>query len=365
MPILTGSQTGQLSEALRKTFVSVDSFQEFLLVMLDESLEQYTSLRLGYQSVMFNLIRVLDAEDRVPELVSAACAARPRNGALRKLAVEIGLSAMPASEQDALAGTQLERTILESVGFLEASTWHARLGDLMAQVCRIEVPAGTRSRAGTGFLVGPNLVLTNYHVIDALHTNMGNPADTVLRFDLQRLPSGITVNKGTEFHLSTNWLVAWQPASKVDNLANPGDQVPCPNELDFALLRVDGNPGSQPLGKAAGLLGAPTRGWMQLEQSGQNCYGDGYPLFILQHPDDGPLKLAPGQSGGMNANQTRLRHLVNTERGSSGSPCLNARLELVAVHHAGDPNYDPSHKQSWNAAVPISQIRAALAGISR
>ena len=69
----------------------------------------------------------------------------------------------------------------------------------------------------------------------------------------------------------------------------------------------------------------------------------------------------PGQSDGLNANETRLRHQVNTKRGSSGSPCLNARLELVALHHAGDPNFDPARRPAWNAAVPIAAIRGYLA----
>ena len=49
-----------------------------------------------------------------------------------------------------------------------SATWRARLGELEAQVCRVEVPARDRPTAGTGFLVGPDLVLTKYHVIEVL-----------------------------------------------------------------------------------------------------------------------------------------------------------------------------------------------------
>jgi hypothetical protein len=76
----------------------------------------------------------------------------------------------------------------------------------------------------------------------------------------------------------------------------------------------------------------------------------------LQHPDGAPLKIAFGQSVGLNANETRLRYTVNTVGGSSGSPCLNAQLELVGLHHAGDPNFDPGHQPDYNAAIPIRAI---------
>jgi hypothetical protein len=360
MPTLNGRQRAELSKALRDVFVSVDALEEFLDAMLERRLENSVSLRLGYQTVAFQLIKAADAEGWVVDLIAAACAARPANAALRQLAAETGLSAMPRSMVEALAGTRLERTILDAVPFLDASTWHTRLGELLAQVCRVELPAGVRSCAGTGFLIGPDLVLTSYHLIEVLHKNMGNPRDAVLRFDYQRLPDGTVVDGGREVRLASDWLVAWQPPSKLDDMPDPGDQLPAVDELDFAVLRVDGLPGDRPAGDAEKLPDVPARGWLRLDQAGHDGFDAGYPLFILQHPDDAPLKLVPGQSLGLNANKTRLRHQVNTKRGSSGSPCLNARLELVALHHAGDPNYDPAHEPVWNAAIPIAAIRSAL-----
>ena len=55
-----------------------------------------------------------------------------------------------------------------------------------------------------------------------------------------------------------------------------------------------------------------------------------------------------------NAGGTRMRHTANSKKGSSGSPCLNANLQLVALHHAHDPAYPPQ----WNQAVPFGLIRS-------
>jgi V8-like Glu-specific endopeptidase len=45
--------------------------------------------------------------------------------------------------------------------------------------------------------------------------------------------------------------------------------------------------------------------------------------------------------------------------GSSGSPCFNANLELVALHHAGDPTV-PWEQPEWNQAIPVQNIVADL-----
>ena len=360
MPTLSGKQSRKLNEALDDAFDSVEALDEFLWGMLDKRLHN-VAYGGDAQILRFKLIRKADAEGWVLRLIAAACEARPANAALCEIAAEVGLSAAPAKLDEVAQGEiSLERVILEAAPFLDVSAWRARLGELEAQVCRVEVPAGTRSTAGTGFLVGADLVLTNYHVIDVLHKKMANPREARLRFDYKATPDGTQVNEGTIYRLADDWLVAWRPPSEVDDI-DASDKLPAPDELDFALLRVEGSPGDQPIGRAGRLSGVPDRGWIRLDQPGLDGFDAGYPLLILQHPSDEPLKLAFGQSDGLNANQTRLRHKVNTKRGSSGSPCLNVRLDVVALHHAGDPNFDPVHKPTCNAAIPIVAIRDYLA----
>jgi hypothetical protein len=352
MPTLSGRLSRRLNEALDDAFDSPEALDEFLFEMLDKRLHNVSADK-DLQVRRFQLIRKADSQGWVLDLIVAAGQARPQSAALREIAAEVGLSAAAAG---------LERVILDAVPFLDIAVLRARLGELEAQVCRVEVPAPTRPAAGTGFLIGPNLVLTNYHVIDVLHQGLANPAETRLRFDYRALPDGTRVSEGTVARLDGDWLAAWRPPSEVDDLSDPGGKVPAPGELDFAVLRIGQSLGDQPMGRAERLPAAPNRGWIRLDQAGPNGFDAGSPLLILQHPSDEPLKVAFGQSDGLNANGTRLRHRVNTKPGSSGSPCLNARLEVVALHHAGDPNFDPAHKPAWNAAVPIAAIRDCLPG---
>src|SRR5262249_42569385 len=149
----------KLNDALDDVFDSVDALDEFLWEMLSKKLHNLAIVS-DARTLRFKLIRKADAQGWVLDLIAAACQARPKNVVLRDIAAEVGLIAAPPA---------LERVILDSVPFLDIDVLRARLGELEAQVCRVEIPVPIRPTAGTGFLVGPNLVLTNYHVIDVLH----------------------------------------------------------------------------------------------------------------------------------------------------------------------------------------------------
>src|SRR5262245_4964937 len=62
----------------------------------------------------------------------------------------------------------LQRLVVKTSSFLDIMQWRERLAGVERQVARISyaVPAGTIY--GTGFLVGPSALLTNYHVIKAI-----------------------------------------------------------------------------------------------------------------------------------------------------------------------------------------------------
>ena len=99
-------------------------------------------------------------------------------------------------------------------------------------VCSIDVAAGD---GGTGVLVGPDLVLTNHHVIKrALVSESAIDAEKVeIWFDHKKVDGA--VQPGREVRLAGDGLVAWRPASQSDR--DDGDGLPADDELDYALLR--------------------------------------------------------------------------------------------------------------------------------
>src|SRR5205807_2518705 len=82
-----------------------------------------------------------------------------------------------------------------------------------------------------------------------------------LRFDYKQLEDGTTINPGTPFKLAKDdWLIDHRPYSSVDLEADPGEKTPERDELDYALLRVEGAPGKRPLAPDTAEREAPARG---------------------------------------------------------------------------------------------------------
>lgn len=144
----------------------------------------------------------------------------------------------------------------------------------------------------------------------------------------------------------SNWIVDYSPFSRFD----PGDEggLPKPTELDYALLRV-----AESVGDAPDADGKNKRGWI-LVSTLPPLPEPSDIIFIVQHPKGNPLKLAAGAVLRRNANDSRVRYDANTERGSSGSPCFDVKLNLIALHHAGDPDAGPLAK--YNQGIPIATI---------
>ena len=120
----------------------------------------------------------------------------------------------------------LEKAILiKPEEFINPSEWFERLAPIEFRVCRIEAHG---QPLGTGFLVGPDLVLTNYHVVREVHLREEDlsPDMVIAAFDRKLRPNGMENLSGPEFKLlnpavDEDWLLAYSPPSEEDGLANP------------------------------------------------------------------------------------------------------------------------------------------------
>lgn len=357
---LTGRQTEEFMNALCDAF-DAQSLERMLFFRLDKKLALIAPPG-NLREVTFKLICTAEAEGWTLDLLRAARESNPGN--LRLLSFAQQLGAAPTTPPR----PELERIIRETNSFLDVHQWLTRLSEIERQVCRIEAPTSRGVLYGTGFLLGPDVVMTNYHVVEpVILTEQGmtpdggmsaRARDVVLRFDYKRLADGTTLNPGTVHHLAADWLIDASPMSPFDSRPEAGD--PSPEELDYALLRVDSPIGDRPVGDKSE-PNAPRRGWIAV-RTPVDPFRPGSPLFIVQHPQGEPLKLALDTDAiiGLNANGTRVRYKTNTEPGSSGSPCFNSNWELVALHHAGDPNFAPDRKPQYNQGIPFAAILALL-----
>jgi S1-C subfamily serine protease len=316
-----------LVEALLRAFTSKADLLQMVRHGLDENLEAIAGGD-NLRSTVFNLVTWAESRGRIEELVIAAQSENPSNLELRNVAEQMSLAAN---------SEELESIIQSSVGLSDVEEWRRLMIKSELAVCRVEIPAG--KGLGTGFLLGSNVIITNYHVLRKVIENPTLSSSVSFRFDYKQLPNGSVLRDGQQYRLAeSNWLIA--------SSSN--------HELDYALVRTDKHPGRDPV---AGQNGAPIREWLKpLAYDFQV----GEPLLIIQHPDANPLKFAVGLVKDAKASVSRIKHTANTLGGSSGSPCFNANWGLVALHRAGDRSTPPT----FNEGIPFSAILAHLKTIN-
>lgn len=298
---------------------------------------------------IYQLIKESREADWLVDLVAAARERRPRNKELGEIAEELGLTSTGPRLVN-ITGTPLEALIQANAKTITLSEFWPKLAEIEGRVCWIDIPGG----GGTGFLVGPDLVVTNYHVIEPIATPplQANSQDVVCRFDYKKANGSDLANKKTtdvKLH-STKWLEHSKPPSQFD--WDPALGEAAPEETDCALIRLAEKIGDIPVGGMTADPAAQPRGWITATAVAPPL-SKGNQVFLPQHQKDGPVQLTIGTIKEFNAKGTRVRYDANSKNGSSGSPCFNADLELVALHHA----HDPADPPKWNQAVPICTIQ--------
>lgn len=226
-------------------------------------------------------------------------------------------------------------------------------------VCQIlmRTVKGT-SAIGSGFLVGPNLALTSFHVVEKVE-----PHNLECRFDVRSTDIGPKIGPA----YSVAEVLASSPYSiaELDSSYHIQSEVhPQANELDYALLRLDAHVGDELVEVVQGAT--IKRGWLELPQAVPQTDSTKY-VYVLQHPGGAGIRAASGALvTAQPSSGTRLRYLANTSGGSSGSPCFQWSLEtprkllLVAIHNYGHAGTGES--TGFNQGIPVHLIRNDLDG---
>uniref|UniRef100_Q07HM3 Serine protease n=1 Tax=Rhodopseudomonas palustris (strain BisA53) TaxID=316055 RepID=Q07HM3_RHOP5 len=243
----------------------------------------------------------------------------------------------------------------------------------MRRCCRIVIrpTQGAQPVKGSGFLIGPHLVLTNWHVVRAMLDPAGREladSESAMTFEFDAL---IRADGSTEkivpFRPVAKWLVASSPAHP-DEISGGGSAAGGPwpanpnvlaQHLDFAVVELNGTPGR-------------TRGYYDLADATWPIANAGLSLF--QFPLGRAMTYLFGSVEAPNifadnGHPPRIWHRINAERGSSGGLCLDIGTSVaVALHQAGyqftqgvNAEGNPAVVAVINAAVPLAAI-AQIAG---
>lgn len=331
---LTGPQRRIITDALLESFSEGDLATRLAFTNLN-----YNAIKEGetYEQRAANLVEWHRQHGKITALVGFLQDNRPDNPWVRELPA--GLDAVAVAAVASGSGTvsaqsrELQRQIAGSQ-FSDIRLWLTRVAMISQRVCLIMAgPA-----AGTGFLVGPDLVLTAGHVVQKIEKSDIKGC----LFDFARDANGTSDGRTVAF--AETWRVAFAPPDPTDE---EDTGVPAPKNLDFGIIRLAEAVADDDLsGTPRGFETANTDGDIQT----------GAPLLIAQHPMRQPMQLSLGGSLGLFRGDLRLHYTASTLKGSSGSPVFDGKMRLVALHHAGDPT---GLTATYNAGVPIGLIRSA------
>ena len=193
----------------------------------------------------------------------------------------------------------------------------------LARVSRWVCLIKTKIGVSTGFLVGPDLVLTCNHCVSDLHGNPAGSGGAYCHFDVRTLTDGTTTSAGTAVPFARDeWLLDSDQVALPASDESDSDAMAM---LNYAVIKLARAVGTDPVDG-----NVDHRGWFSLRPLPKQSVAD--PIFVLSHPEGGPLKLSAGNLRGWDSTGTRLIHDATTIGGSSGAPCLNDRLEVIGVH---------------------------------
>jgi hypothetical protein len=352
---LTGQELGAYISALENAYAANPGrFDQMMLIHLNKHRTIY-SLDTDLRQRFFQVVTSANMEGWTSDLIAASLDGNPGNPRLRAFVRKLGLTPVPAAEAQNLQKVVTEKSVFhDGVVFLDE---FARRIDW---ICQIQIPGG----GGTGALVAADLVLTNHHVIRPLLDNAALAPRVRCTFDFKKLSDGRQISSGRQVVLHADWHVASRPHSPEDTKRNGAE--PAADALDYAVLRLAEPVGDQALGpKGADDPLSTRRAWLPV-LSAPPAVAPPDPVFVLQHPlmpgrlTQEPVQLAIGSVLESPYPDRRMRHNARTLPGSSGSPCFSANLELVGLHHAGDP-ITGWERPAWNQAIPIERIVTDLA----
>jgi endonuclease G, mitochondrial len=173
-------------------------------------------------------------------------------------------------------------------------------------VCRVEDLNGTH--LGTGVLITPDLMLTNFHVVFD-PTSSPRDIDGQLQFRF----GSVTQDDGT---ISAGRVIA---GTKVSALVSSSPT----KKLDYALIRLSCS--------NLGLVGVPLDSRLPRKSSA---------VHIIQHPghSSGSMKLVMSGNAvtSIMDEAGKFQYVTKTSSGSSGAPCFNAAWKMIGLHRAED-----------------------------
>lgn len=286
------------------------------------------------------------------------------------------LAAFAVDADAAMSDAAKQAAIVTRANTMSQRELRLFMADNEAKICVVMAAddrngAAVPMRLGTGFLVGPDAVLTAYHTLSAhiaaVKAGLPSPGRCCAVFDyyagdpltaFDKIPASCRV---VEF--DKEWLLCANEDMPGDGLFRAPDNAQLqllPTRLDFALIKL-----AEPVGKQTRQrAGGARRSWIRVAAPAVTLRQDDR-IIIPQHPNGYHLRIDFGRfsqtESELDTSHTRMRYDTETDTGTSGAPCFDHRFMLVGMHNAAfKPDMVDVRK---NQAIRIANIHTVIANL--
>lgn len=281
------------------------------------------------------MVAAIQNAKRIPDAVDLLLAEGHPSGPMA-----VGLRRILSGER-LNSDAALQALINEHEPFLSSADMIDLLPKVARRICAVALGTPYNAIKGSGFLIAPDIVITNYHVVEAFidedkatgEIKQREPGDQLFFFfDYLRAPSPkVPPGAGHQGSVCVNAAKEWLILGR-KRLPNDGTQQ-CPkeiknNELDYALIKL-----ARPVGSLSAQTGGLVRGWLPLEDT-IDLETPQKRILVVQHPEALPQLFDIGEYEGLDDTKTRVRYSVSTAHGSSGGAAIGTDGRLFALHNA-------------------------------
>lgn len=254
------------------------------------------------------------------ELLKADTPERIEKRKARLLANQSLAPILGKENQEALASGPVRETSVEVQRAFESSIggndtqpcWFLTRGaEVRRTVGRIHIRDATRRIGwGTGFLVAPNLLVTNQHVLDSLQTSRFSWVE----FDYEDTFAGEILLSAT-FDLDPDTFFVSHPAI---------------GGMDYALVGVASH--ARPSSRRPEAVLAEFGYNVLVREEGKVIKGE--LIHCIHHPEGQPRQVSLRENRLTALLDQWMHYETDTEQGSSGAPLYNSQWEVVGIHHS-------------------------------
>lgn len=228
------------------------------------------------------------------------------------------------------------------------------------RMCRVvRLDDDGREVTGSGFLIGPSTVLTNFHVVKGLPDRLDEPGLLRVEFDYSDT-TGLPAAARPSVAAEPDWCAAKSETGPTgpgtgfwwyDRALRRAFLDATETTLDYAAIRLSAAPGLQ-------------RGWFDIARP---VTGAPSGVIVLHHPGQTGQTITlggvlfPADAG------RRIFHLAATAPGSSGGLALDEQGRPIGLHYLGlstdaaRPPDKPGYETAVNVAISLRLIAADLA----